>query len=111
MCVFERCLDGCKHKPGRLVLPDSLDERALSAAARLKAEGLAEPILIGNPMALRAAAAKAGLSFSDIWCIDPESKDFLERNAAEYKAYGNSVATPCVFFVLAGIVWAMKMEG
>ena len=57
MCVFERCLDGCKQKPGHLVLPDSLDERALSAAARLKAEGLAEPLLIGNPMALRAAAS------------------------------------------------------
>ena len=27
-------------------------------------------------------------------------------DSAEYKAYGNSVAVPCVFFVLAGIVWA-----
>ena len=31
-------------------------------------------------------------------------------DAAEYKAYGNSVAVPCVFFVLAGIVWAEKKE-
>lgn len=30
---------------------------------------------------------------------------------AEYKAYGNSVAVPCVFFVLAGIVWAVETEG
>ena len=29
-------------------------------------------------------------------------------DSAEYKAYGNSVAVPCVFFVLAGIVWAME---
>lgn len=28
-------------------------------------------------------------------------------DSAEYKAYGNSVAVPCVFFVLAGIVWAI----
>lgn len=27
-------------------------------------------------------------------------------DSAEYKAYGNSVAVPCVFFVLAGIAWA-----
>ena len=27
-------------------------------------------------------------------------------DAAQYKAYGNSVAVPCVFFVLAGIAWA-----
>ncbi len=31
-------------------------------------------------------------------------------DAAEYKAYGNSVAVPCVFFVLAGIVWAAGKE-
>lgn len=31
-------------------------------------------------------------------------------DAAEYKAYGNSVAVPCVFFVLAGIVWATGKE-
>ncbi len=29
-------------------------------------------------------------------------------DSAEYKAYGNSVAVPCVFFVLAGIVWAAE---
>lgn len=29
-------------------------------------------------------------------------------DAAAYKAYGNSVAVPCVFFVLAGIVWASE---
>lgn len=31
-------------------------------------------------------------------------------DAAEYKAYGNSVAAPCVHFVLAGIVWASGKE-
>ena len=31
-------------------------------------------------------------------------------DAAEYKAYGNSVAVPCVFFILAGIVWAAGRE-
>ncbi|MDL2317924.1 DNA cytosine methyltransferase [Eubacteriales bacterium OttesenSCG-928-A19] len=30
-------------------------------------------------------------------------------DAAEYKAYGNSVAVPCVHFVLAGIVWAQGL--
>ena len=31
-------------------------------------------------------------------------------DGAVYKAYGNSVAVPCVFFVLAGIVWAHELE-
>ena len=38
------------------------------------------------------------------WLTAPNS------DAAEYKAYGNSVAVPCVFFVLAGIVWAQHKE-
>lgn len=38
------------------------------------------------------------------WLTAPNS------DAAEYKAYGNSVAVPCVFFVLAGIVWAQTKE-
>lgn len=39
------------------------------------------------------------------WLKEPRT------DAAEYKAYGNSVAVPCVFFVLAGIVWAAETEG
>ena len=38
------------------------------------------------------------------WLRDPRT------DAAEYKAYGNSVAIPCVFFVLAGIAWAEETE-
>ena len=38
------------------------------------------------------------------WLKDPRT------DAAEYKALGNSVAIPCVFFVLAGIVWATETE-
>ena len=38
------------------------------------------------------------------WLTSPNS------DAAEYKAYGNSIAVPCVFFVLAGIVWAQDKE-
>ena len=31
-------------------------------------------------------------------------------DSAEFMAYGNSVAVPCVFFVLAGIVWTQETE-
>lgn len=36
------------------------------------------------------------------WLADPYS------DAAEYKLWGNGVALPCVYFVLAGIVWATQ---
>ena len=34
------------------------------------------------------------------WLISPG------KDSEEYRAFGNSVAVPCVFFVLAGIAWA-----
>lgn len=39
------------------------------------------------------------------WLKEPRT------DSAEYKAYGNSVAVPCAFFVLAGVVWAEELEG
>jgi DNA (cytosine-5)-methyltransferase 1 len=36
------------------------------------------------------------------WLQDPHS------DAAEYKMWGNGVALPCVRFVMAGIVWAVR---
>ena len=45
-------------------------------------------------------AARASPGRVAKWLKDPHS------DAAQYKAYGNSVAVPCVFFVLAGVAWA-----
>lgn len=39
------------------------------------------------------------------WLKSPHS------DSAEYKMWGNGVALPCVFFVLAGIVWSTQSEG
>ena len=38
------------------------------------------------------------------WLADPYS------DAAEYKLWGNGVALPCVYFVLAGIAWCAGLE-
>lgn len=38
------------------------------------------------------------------WLKDPQT------DSAEYKMWGNGVALPCVYFVLAGIVWADSLD-
>ena len=38
------------------------------------------------------------------WLRDPH------LDSAEYRLWGNGVALPCVWFVLAGIVWANEMH-
>ena len=45
--VFARA----RERRGRIVLPETADERIVDAARRMKAEGLAEPILPGDPEA------------------------------------------------------------
>ena len=43
----------------RVVLADGRDERALEAARRLRADGLADPVLVGDAHALRSAAVRS----------------------------------------------------
>jgi phosphate acetyltransferase len=47
--VLERLFDEARRRRRRIVLPETADERIREAARRLKAEGLAEPILPSDP--------------------------------------------------------------
>jgi len=49
MDFLERLFDAARKRRGRIVLPETGDERIVEAARRLRDEGLAEPILPGAP--------------------------------------------------------------
>ena len=49
MDILEKLYERARRAPRRIVLPEAGDERIVEAARRLKAEGLAEPILPGDP--------------------------------------------------------------
>ena len=49
MELFEQLTAAAKAAPQRIVLPEGLEPRTLTAADRIIAEGLASIILIGNP--------------------------------------------------------------
>jgi phosphate acetyltransferase len=49
MDFLERFFDEARARRGRIVLPETGDERIVEAARRLRDEGLAEPILPGPP--------------------------------------------------------------
>ncbi len=59
----------------RIVLPEGDEERTLLAAARLKAEGLAEPILLGNLETIRREASRVGADLSGLTLLDPETSE------------------------------------
>ncbi|WP_086350137.1 phosphate acetyltransferase [Candidatus Enterococcus clewellii] len=63
------------NKNVKIVFPEALDPRILGAAARLKAEELLEPVLIGNPDEIVKAAHARGIKTSNFTIVDPDNYD------------------------------------
>jgi len=67
----------------KIVLPEAQDPRILKAAARLKQEGLVEPILLGNEKDVHKLAGEHSVSLAGISIFDPatsaQKKDFAEQ--------------------------------
>ena len=59
----------------RIVLPEGDEKRTVQAAAILKKDGIAEPVLIGNPDSVNKTAAEVGADITGIEIIDPASSD------------------------------------
>ncbi len=84
--VLERCRDLCRRQPGSVVFPDCLDPRVLEAARRLQAEGLARPVLVASPFALRDKLRRAGLGGRGVFTVvDPASPGLLQENLDTYR--------------------------
>ena len=72
MTLLEQIISRAKSNKQRIVLPESLEERTITAADRALADGLADIILIGNPEAILALAGKLGLkNIGKATIIDP----------------------------------------
>jgi malate dehydrogenase (oxaloacetate-decarboxylating)(NADP+) len=65
----------------RVVLPDSMEEKVLRAAATLADEGAALPMLVGDPAQIRARAASLEVALDGVEIFDPASR--MEDYAAE----------------------------
>ncbi len=67
--------------PQRLALTDADDARVLRAARILADDEIAIPILIGDPLAIAAAAGHAGVPIADLRIVDPAGDPGRERYA------------------------------
>ena len=61
MSLLEKIIERAKSNKQRIVLPESLEERTLTAADMALADELADIVLIGNPDEIFALADKLGL--------------------------------------------------
>ncbi|CQR26059.1 phosphotransacetylase [Streptococcus varani] len=70
----------------RIVFPEGTDERVVRAAARLKFEGLAEPIILGEPGKVYNLLTEFGFSDPGITVIDPNNYANFDNMKQEFVA-------------------------
>ena len=71
-----------KQNPKRVVFAEADHYKILKAAQQVKDEGIAKPILLGDPERIRQLIEENQLDLSDIPIIDPRSKEEEERRNA-----------------------------
>jgi malate dehydrogenase (oxaloacetate-decarboxylating)(NADP+) len=79
-----RGLSGRAQKsPQRIVFPEGDDPRILKAARILADDGIAEPILLGDPDAIRRQADDADVTLEEITLANPRASTHLDGFAQE----------------------------
>ena len=82
MNLIEKIIERAQGNRQRIVLPEGLEERTLTAADKALADGLADLIILGNIDEIHALAAKLGLThIDDATLIDPATSDKREEYA------------------------------
>ncbi len=84
MSVLSRFMESAKQRSLKVVLPEGHDERIIAAARRMKDEGIANPILLGDAEKIGAEAASAGVGLDGIEIIAPGESDKLEEYTEAY---------------------------
>jgi phosphotransacetylase len=92
--ILERCIESCRRQPGTVAFPDSLDPRVLEAAAQLKREGLAEPVLVESPFAVRRKMRESALRAAGFVVVDHASPSLLAKNAEQFIAIRKEAGKP-----------------
>lgn len=73
-----------RKNPLRIVYPESSDERVLRAVNIVVKEGIAKPILLGDPKDVIKKINSSGLSYGGIEIIDHLKSDKIDRYAKEF---------------------------
>jgi len=82
MSLIDQIVARAKSNRQRIVLPESFEERTITAADRAIADGLADIILIGNREKVLAYAEELGLKhIAGATIIDPETSEKTEAYA------------------------------
>jgi len=93
--LFEELSLKVKGKDVKIVFPEGDEPRIIGAAVRLLADGLCQPILLGNVDAINEVAEARGFNISHLEIIDPETyaDDKYAEMVASFVARRNGKVT------------------
>jgi phosphate acetyltransferase len=77
--MIERVIERAKSDIKTIVFPEGNEERTVRAAAILMKEGIAKPILLGDPEQIKALAAQLDVDIAEIAIVDPETCAWTEE--------------------------------
>jgi malate dehydrogenase (oxaloacetate-decarboxylating)(NADP+) len=69
--VMRPVMQAARRKPQRVVYPEGLDTRVLRAAETVVEEGIARPVLLGDPARIRARQRELELELRGVQIVDP----------------------------------------
>jgi malate dehydrogenase (oxaloacetate-decarboxylating)(NADP+) len=81
--VIRGLITRAQQDPPRIVFPEGEDPRILRAAVILADEGIAHPVLLGDPDAIRRQAQEAALAVDDVEIVNPREAPDREQYAQE----------------------------
>lgn len=84
MSVISRFVESAKQRSLTVVLPEGRDERVIAAARRMKDEGIAGAILLGDRAEIEAEAARIAVGLDGIEIVNPKESDRLDEYTAAY---------------------------
>lgn len=76
MSALQRILDRARERPERIIFPEGGDPRILRAVSRLVAEGIVEPLLVGDPQRVAEAAKEHRVDLSGVAIHDPADGEY-----------------------------------
>jgi malate dehydrogenase (oxaloacetate-decarboxylating)(NADP+) len=110
--VMRTIVTKARQQQKRVVFPEGEEAKIVEACRVIVEEGLAQPILLGNPETIGANARRIGLDVKALTIIEPEKSPNLELFARElYKAKARHGYTPkkAEYIVRGAITQAIMM--
>ncbi|MFB1049679.1 phosphate acetyltransferase [Paraliobacillus sp. JSM ZJ581] len=82
--LFDTLKNRLSGNARKIVLPEGSDERILTAASKLAADGLVQPVLVGSRSKLEQKAKELAVDLDEVEIIDPTNYDQFDNMVASF---------------------------